>query len=138
MHTAAPKILCREQEPGWQLVLDSQTPLLRIQIPAVLPLQGARVCGHLLQVGDSREIRGFLLKAGSYCRGLGSTHAERIALQASVQIIILSRPVVDAKASANDRLPMECRRRPCEAHARIEVFVIRLVQSRILWGTTEY
>src|ERR1700688_4164524 len=81
--------------------------------------------------GEARQIGTLLFQSGCEGRHL-YRGAERIAFKARIEVVVLCCAVIDAKPGANDGLSVKSGRSPSHAHARIEVFVIRIVQSRIL------
>src|SRR5271165_1414818 len=79
---------------------------------------------------EARKIGGFL------CYGWSNRHslhrrAEGVAFQSCVQIVVLCGTVINAKSGANNGLSVKRSGSPSQANARVEVLVIRIVQSGV-------
>src|SRR5580704_18693142 len=127
MHAVAPKIGSGKKKTAGQLMLDGQAPGLRVQVPPILSLQRARVIREACEAG---EIRSALLKSGSE-RWRVDARAEGVAFKPGVQVIILSGTVIDAEACPNNGLAMQRRGGPGDAHSRIKILVVGIVEHGI-------
>src|SRR5580700_851717 len=79
---------------------------------------------------EARQIGDFLFQGWSDRWSLHRC-SESVAFQSGIQIVILRGAVIDAKSRANNGLSVKCGRSPRQAHAGIEVLVIRIIQNRI-------
>src|SRR3974390_1433113 len=102
-----------------------------------MALQGARLLcrrnRQTAQVGNCLLIRRL---QGRACARWVEIEECRVpvALQTCIQIVVLRRTVVNTKARADNRLAMKHAGCPGKADARIEVPVVRVVQSWIFWA----
>src|ERR1700730_4304263 len=138
-HTARSQILRRCQKVGRQFVINGQASSVDIEVTAPVSLQGPR----LLKIGNvasqaAQVWNRLLIRRQERCAGATGVEidkrSEPVAFQAGIEIIVLGGAVVNSKTRPNDRLSVECTRRPCQADSGIEVFIVRGIKFGVLWA----
>src|SRR5271165_3699619 len=90
----------RELKTGRPLLFDGQPPSFDILIQATFPLQSA---GMIRDPRNTGQIWVFLLNRGAQRRRRNGS-AERVALKASVEVVVLRCTAIDTETGANHRL----------------------------------
>src|ERR1700735_665263 len=86
---------------------------------------------RLVKTSDSGKIRTGLLEGGTESDLFVQLYAVCVALQTGIEIVVLSRPMVNAKTGPEYRLAVERARSPSQSDSGIKVPVIGIVQVRV-------